>query len=74
LADVKLTDGARRVPEVILQLTREEREIVEAVEAGTLQSAPNRSAIMNAHREYAAATFRKGRRPPEEGAPPPEPE
>ena len=44
------------------QLTREEREIVEAFEAGTLQSPPNRSAIMKAHREYAAATFRKDRR------------
>ena len=38
--------------------TREEREIVEA---GTLQSASNRSAIMKAHREYAAATLRKDR-------------
>ena len=44
------------------QLTREEREIVEAFEAGTLQSPPNRSEIMKAHREYAAATFRKDRR------------
>ena len=44
------------------QLTREEREIVKAFEAGTLQSPPNRSEIMKAHREYAAATFRKDRR------------
>lgn len=44
------------------QLTREEREIVKAFEAGTLQPSPNRSAIMKAHREYAAATFRKDRR------------
>ena len=56
------------------QLTREEREIVEAFEAGTLQSPPNRSAMMKAHREYAAATLRKERRPPEEGTPTPEPE
>ena len=44
------------------QLTKEEREIVKAFEAGTLQSPPNRSAILKAHREYAAATFRKDRR------------
>ena len=44
------------------QLTREEREIVKAFEAGTLQSPPNRSEIMKAHREYAAATVRRDRR------------
>ena len=44
------------------QLTGEEREIVKAFEAGTLQSPPDRSAILKAHREYAAATFRKDRR------------
>lgn len=44
------------------QLTREEREIVKAFEAGTLQSPPDRLAILKAHREYAAATFRKDRR------------
>lgn len=59
---------------MVARLTREEREILEAFKVGTLQSAPNRSAIMNAHREYAAATFRRDRRPPEEEAPPPEPE
>ena len=32
--------------------------IVKAFEAGTRQAPPNRSAIMKAHREYAAATFR----------------
>ena len=44
------------------QLTKEEREIVKAFEAGTLQSPPDRSAILKAHREYAAATFRRDRR------------
>ena len=56
------------------QLTSEEREIVTAFEAGTLQSPPDRSAIMKAHREYATATFRKDRRPPEEQTPTPKPE
>jgi len=55
------------------QLTREEREIVKAFEAGTLQSPPNRSEIMKAHREYAAATFRNDRQSPPERTPP-EPE
>ena len=56
-------------------LTREEREIVKAFEASTLQRPPNRSAIMKAHREYAAAaTLRKNRPPPEERPPTPEPE
>ncbi len=44
------------------QLTREEREIVKAFEAGKVQTPPNRAEIMKAHREYAAATFRKDRR------------
>ena len=59
---------------MMAQLTREEREIVKAFEAGTLQSPPNRSAIMKAHRDYAAATFRKDRRVPEEETSTPEPE
>ena len=59
---------------MMAQLTREEREIVEAFEAGTLQSPPDRSAILKAHQEYAAATFRKARRPAEERTPTPEPE
>ena len=59
---------------MMAQLTREEREIVEAFEAGTLQAPVNRSAIMKAHREYAAATFRKDRQPPSERTPTREPE
>ena len=56
------------------KLTREEREIVKAFEAGTLQSPPNRYAIMKAHREYATATLSGAQRLPEEGPPTPEPE
>ncbi len=44
------------------QLTREEREIVEAFERDELRSPPNKSALMKRHPEYAAATFRKDRR------------
>ncbi len=44
------------------QLTREEREIVEAFEGNKLRSPRNKSALMTQHREYAAATFRKDRR------------
>ena len=59
---------------MMAHFTREEREIVKAFEAGTLQAPPNRAAIMKAHREYAAATFRTDRQPPSERTPPPEPE
>lgn len=55
------------------QLTDDEREITRAFETGTLQSPPNRSAILKAHREYAAATLLKDRRPPEVATRAPEP-
>ena len=54
--------------------TSAERAIDKAFEAGTLRPPPNRSAIMKAHRECAAATLRNAPRPPEEGPPTPEPE
>ena len=59
---------------MMTHFTREEWEIVKAFEAGTLQSPPDRSSILKAHREYAAATFRTDRQPPSERTPTPEPE
>ena len=59
---------------MMARLTSEEREIVQVFETGTLQAPPNRSAILKAHREYAAVTLRKARQPPEAGKLPPEPE
>ena len=56
------------------KLTREEREMVQAFETGTLQFPPNRSVILKARREYAAATLRNAQRPPEERTSTPEPE
>ena len=58
---------------MMVQLTTEEREMVQVFETGTLRAPPNRSATLKAHREYAAATLRKDQRPPAEGSPTPEP-
>jgi len=44
------------------RLTKEEREIVEAFERGTLRTSKNRAAIQKRHRAAAAATFRKDQR------------
>ena len=47
---------------MMARLTREEQEIVAAFERNELRSPRNKSAMMEKHREYAAATFRKDRR------------
>jgi len=44
------------------RLTKEERAIVSAFERGELESPRNKSSLLEQHREYAAATFRKDRR------------
>ena len=44
------------------RLTREEREILEALERGELKSVRGKAAAIKKHREYAASTFRKDRR------------
>ena len=44
------------------KLDKEEREILEAFEHGKLKSIPNKTAELKRHREYAAATFKKGSR------------
>ena len=44
------------------RLTTEERAIVKAFERDDLRSPRNKSALIEKHREYATATFRKDRR------------
>lgn len=43
-------------------LDAEEREILEAFEAGELKSIENKDAELKKHQEYAAATFKKDKR------------
>jgi predicted DNA binding CopG/RHH family protein len=44
------------------RMTKEEREVLEAFERGTLKRPRNRSVQLKKHREYAAETFRKDQR------------
>ena len=43
-------------------LEPEEQKILDSFEAGEWSSAPDREAVLNRHRVYAQATFRKDRR------------
>ncbi len=44
------------------KLEKEERELLESVEAGEWRSVSDRDAAVSGYREYAAATFKKDRR------------
>lgn len=44
------------------KLDAEEKELLEAFEAGTLKSVPNVKATLKRHQEYAASTFQKDSR------------
>ncbi len=44
------------------KLKKDEQELLESVEAGEWQSAPDREGDVSRYREYAAATFKKDRR------------
>ena len=44
------------------KLKKEERELLESVEAGEWQSVADREAEVSRYRDYAAATFKKDRR------------
>lgn len=44
------------------KLSKEERELLESVEAGEWKSVPDRENELARYREYAEATFRKDRR------------
>jgi predicted DNA binding CopG/RHH family protein len=44
------------------KLKKDEKELLESVEAGEWQSVPDREAEVARYREYAAATFKKDRR------------
>jgi predicted DNA binding CopG/RHH family protein len=44
------------------KLKKDEREILDSVEAGEWKSVPDREREVSRYREYAAATFKKDRR------------
>jgi len=44
------------------KLKKDERELLDSVEAGEWQSVPDRENELGRYREYAAATFKKDRR------------
>ena len=44
------------------KLKKDERELLESVEAGKWQSVPDRDAEVSRYQEYAAATFKKDKR------------
>ena len=44
------------------KLDKEEREILDAFERGTLRPSPEKETELKKHREYAAATFKADRR------------
>jgi predicted DNA binding CopG/RHH family protein len=47
---------------MMTKLDREEREILDAFERGTLQPIPEKEAELKKHQEYAAATFKPDQR------------
>ena len=44
------------------RLSKEEREILDAVESGRVKSVRGKTAMLKEHRAYAEATFRKDKR------------
>ena len=44
------------------KLTKDERELLDSVEAGEWKSVPDREKELKRYQEYAAATFKKDRR------------
>jgi predicted DNA binding CopG/RHH family protein len=47
---------------MMTKLDKEERELLQSVEAGEWESVPGKEAALEGYREYARATFKKDRR------------